>query len=289
MSTIRQAISDNDLPTLRRLITPENIDYYLPETGNTPLLEAIAQKRPQIARMLIMRGANLNRVNFKTKLSPLHAAIEKRMNRTIYLLAGLGADLEAADEQLRKPLFLAVSDNQLTAAKSLLERGANPNGWHFYWCSPLCLAHWKKTRKMIGLLKSHGADINARDKDGKTELFHATYGDWAKALIKAGIDVNARDKNGQTALFGVATDVELFLESDGVDDIDSYMESALMLDALLRAGAQVAIADKRGQTVFDIVTNKAVWADLEKAFKRQNRRIARNNMVRRAFKGRQNG
>jgi len=47
------------------------------------------------------------------------------------------------------------------------------------------------------------ADVNARDKDGRTPLHHAAYNgrlEVARLLVERGADVNARDKNGWTPL-----------------------------------------------------------------------------------------
>ena len=56
-------------------------------------------------------------------------------------------------------------------------------------------------------LRSYGADVNARDNEGRTVLMYQMfiheserelYDDVFQSLIKAGADVNAKDNQGRT-------------------------------------------------------------------------------------------
>jgi ankyrin repeat protein len=45
-----------------------------------------------------------------------------------------------------------------------------------------------------------GADVNAKDQEGRTALMYASKGEVAKILIEAGAELNAKDQKGETAL-----------------------------------------------------------------------------------------
>ena len=82
--------------------------------------------------------------------------------------------------------------------------------------------------KVVEMLIDAGADLNARDEDGKTPIFEANDAPVVAALVRRGADPNARDSGGQTALF------------------DRYF--AEPKSALVAAGADVNARDKLGRT-----------------------------------------
>jgi ankyrin repeat protein len=89
-------------------------------------------------------------------------------------------------------------------------------------------------------LISAGADVNARDEDGRSALTLAVTGqikEVAETLITAGADVNAQDNYGMTALMSV----QMF-------SMTSHWSPEEMTEILVAAGADVNIRDDDGMT-----------------------------------------
>ena len=77
-------------------------------------------------------------------------------------------------------LFLAILNSQLT---------------------PLQVAAATNKVKVVSSLTSHGADVNARDKDGVTALMQASYRGYAKvveAVLDAGADKTLKSNGERT-------------------------------------------------------------------------------------------
>ncbi len=93
-------------------------------------------------------------------------------------------------------------------------------------------------RADVLLLVKFGANVNAKDKQGRNVLFYS-YGfhkgsiDMVQLLIQAGVDVNATDNTGATVLMYACA-----------------IGSVEMVKILLQAGADVHRVDKHGLTAF---------------------------------------
>ena len=100
------------------------------------------------------------------------------------------------------------------------------------------------------MLIEAGADVNAKDRDGKTVLMCAAttiYTEIAQLLIAAGADVNASDMYGRTALMEAANRgteiVQLLIDANAnVNASDNQGITALMLTDSFTGTAQLLIA-----------------------------------------------
>ena len=87
----------------------------------------------------------------------------------------------------------------------------------------------------IRVLVDRGADLNLRDRGGRTALHHALTtresSGYASELVRNGADVNAQDKHGRTPLFYAVS-----------------INSRDLVKQLLESGADPRIRDERGKT-----------------------------------------
>src|SRR5690606_1285666 len=95
------------------------------EEGQTALMLAARNGRPDAVRLLIERGADVNAVEpFRNQTALMWAAGEGNAE-AIHLLVDHGAELEARSAGGFTALLFAVRDAQLDAVDALIERGAN--------------------------------------------------------------------------------------------------------------------------------------------------------------------
>ena len=113
-----------------------------------------------------------------------------------------GTLFSMADGRTRSgKLLAAVRRGDVDAARLLLEHGADPDardkdGW-----AVLHKAAWNGYVELVHPLVERGADVNAELEDGQTPLFLACYAGHLgiiESLLSHGADVNVRDKWGRT-------------------------------------------------------------------------------------------
>jgi hypothetical protein len=105
-----------------------NVDYQEPESGETLLVFAIHKKREDVARELILRGANIERARERS-FPPLLTACSRNLVSTAQALVQAGADINR--ETNYTPLGLAASRGFLSMVRLMLVCGADPS--HIDW------------------------------------------------------------------------------------------------------------------------------------------------------------
>ncbi len=147
------------------------------------------------------------------KEAAIHWAVDRCDVKMVAMLIKHGADVNQPAPYLGLPLDLAASQCDSEIVQLLLDAGAAVEGRSPYPTGAGATAlHSASVTRLanIQLLLEHGADPNARKRNGSTPLFDvvASAGgvdddqriEAAKVLLEAGADVNAKNNSGDSAL-----------------------------------------------------------------------------------------
>ena len=200
--------------------------------NGSPLLWAAQNGREDMVRLLLDKGAQINRgdTEFKTALAYAkeagHSAVADLLlargatmedHESKAFFAVLGGD-RAQMEVMRAegvnvyalaphgyPLIcIAAKGGHVDMAEFLISQGADVNAGHpQLGCTPLHMAAEEGKADMARFLLSKGAKINVTDVTGATPLHKAAgagHADVAQVLIAGGADVKAVNRKGRTPL-----------------------------------------------------------------------------------------
>lgn len=166
-------------------------------------------KKGDVARVqqALASGYDLAAREPKFAESALHAAASGGRAEVVRLLLEHGADTNARSAVENTPLHAAANAE---VAQLLLDAGAEVDVRDAYQQqTPLFRAAYFGRPDVVQVLIAHGADVNARDNQGKAPLHNCLYVsaqdatlNIITALVEAGADPNALDAAGQTPLDG---------------------------------------------------------------------------------------
>src|SRR3954454_22088588 len=189
-------------------------------------LPAAAQTPPSTAEVAAYRG--------------LHAAAASGDAAEIARLIAGGEKADAVDAHRRTPLHVAEHFGHQAAAQALLRGGANPNALDAQQYDILTIAAVNNDVPMLKLALAGGCDPKAITSPYQgTALIaaaHLGHAEVVRVLIAAGAPLDHINNLGWTALIE-----SIVLGNGGKNHIDT-------LEALVKAGANVNIADRQGVT-----------------------------------------
>lgn len=190
-----KAIYDYDLNTIKELINHNALDINMVDKfGKTALQYAIIKDKPELAKLLIDAGANIN-VKTRSGRNLFALAMYNRCSHeTFLLLLREDININAMPLKILSRLFnelypiLLESKNDINTPigkfkRTLLHHAAE--------CSNL---------QKVQVLISHNINVQAQDITGATALHMAGTPKLAKILLKAGANIESKNNLGRTPL-----------------------------------------------------------------------------------------
>ena len=174
--------------------------------GTTALMEAARSGNQTAVREMLEKNAKTDLV---TPQSPAAIGLAARNGHfgIVKLLAENGANINAPDSLLRRPLWQATLERREDIADYLLEKGAATDGSDLQGVTLLMVAAQRGNAKLLATLLAAGHDPNDRDNNGNTALHYACYDETAdnarqvaELLIGHGAWIDAKNKMGEDPL-----------------------------------------------------------------------------------------
>ncbi len=187
MHPLAHAIITEQYDLAEQLIKQEKfINEPTPE-GSYPIHWAVRKNHLKLLKLLVEHGADVN-VQDAQENTPLHEAIEKGKSLFLYL------GTEGAPE---------IKEDNTAIVEFLLKSGADPNIPNKRGETPI---FYVRTFSDAKLLLQYGANVHVKDKEGTPLIVKEAASSkpavaYIEFLIKQGADVNAKDANGRSPLY----------------------------------------------------------------------------------------
>ena len=158
----------------------------------------------QTVQAIVNYGADVNAVNNRCQ-TPLWFACFDGQDNLVMILLNAGADPNIADENSDSSLHAAIYGYcSKESVQSIIYRGAQVNAVNNIDETPLLIACSTAQRQLVRLLLKSKADPNIANIEGHGSLHKAVNADCSREtlqeIVDYGADVNAKDRRGRTAL-----------------------------------------------------------------------------------------
>lgn len=203
-------VRDNDIEAVKAMIeagADVNYEYW----GKTALGLAVTDHNPEMVKMLLSKGANINHRDESTGYTHLMMALNSSQIEMAKLLVSEGADINLKSNGGVTALILAAG-NSKELVELFLANGADINArtetnLGVFTQYVMGIISERVSIDLAELLLKKGADVDEENSHifatGETPLFMAAGEDneeLIKFLIKNGANVNTKSKEGKTPL-----------------------------------------------------------------------------------------
>jgi ankyrin repeat protein len=244
--------SAKTLATMRLLLDKGAAINTFGEDGRTCLMSACEANDLAMVEFLIARGANayLQNKDAQTAFdlvkpgSKIENSLKKSRKQSSAFDFDQVADPFAEEEKERKLMELsyAVSSGDADTVKALLSEGISADSE--IGNSGITLLMQAKNAQIAKLLLDAGADVNRRDKSGRSVLHHIANREadslMVALLLRAGANVNLKDNSGETPLKAAGL---LFTEKISPE------WGKTIVPLFVNAGADINAADNMGYSL----------------------------------------
>ncbi|MBF8150064.1 ankyrin repeat domain-containing protein [Winogradskyella sp. F6397] len=178
--------------------------------GETPLhILAYNSDNTEVLNYLLDKGLDVNQADHNGNTPFINAASRNKLE-VVKRFAKNVKDINATNKKGESALALAVKGNATNTVAYLLEEGAKSNSIDsdgnnlvYYVINSYSEKNKEEFTKKLDLLKSHGLDLTAVQKNGNN-WFHLTVEKNSISLLKLALefnqDINAKNKDGNTPL-----------------------------------------------------------------------------------------
>ncbi|XP_017777322.1 PREDICTED: ankyrin repeat domain-containing protein 6 [Nicrophorus vespilloides] len=203
-SALHLAASAGHGPVIRLLLNvaaPREVDS--PDgAGCTPLQRAAADGHEEVVKMLLARGADVDKQDSVHGNSAMHEAAWKGYSRTVSLLATAKANLQKCNTGGFTALHLCCQNGHNQSCRELLLAGCDPDLQNNYGDTALHTAARYGHAGVTRILISAQCRVSEQNKNGDTALhISAAMGrrKLTRILLEAGCDRAVRNKQNETA------------------------------------------------------------------------------------------
>lgn len=225
--------------------------------GKTPFSIACSKMNKSLVETFLLYDVDVNTTD-ELRSTPLHKAVGSP--DVTKLLLEHNANSYAINDFGETPLGLSY--NNPKTLEVYLKHGVNPNTENKNSQTLMHSAIANNKIDIANLLKSYGADINYKDKNGRSPIFYTNNPESIKWLIKNGVNLNIKDVNGQTVLHKHVQESHINLAKGlikygaDVNIVDNrklpplaYAKNVKMMELLLSNGANPDIITPKGSTI----------------------------------------